>query len=80
MDKPRWQDLNDLIEYSRRVAKEKLTNELVERLLADETSDDARRLLAQRVRTRFKDGKLELSQYEMLMRLIREDVSQHVSP
>ncbi len=82
MDKPRWRDLNDLIEYWMRVAKENLTRDLADELRGDslDTSlNDAQRLdlrkdLLQRVREHFEDDKLEASQYELLTKLIQEEL------
>ena len=82
LDRPRWRELNDLIEFWRRIAKENLTRDLADELRFDslDTSlNDAQRLdvrkdLLQRVRKHFEADQLEMSQYELLTKLIQEEL------
>jgi hypothetical protein len=84
LDRSRWRALNDLIEYWRRVAKENLTRDLSDELQHDSLNtslNDAQRLdlrndLLQRVRDHFEADHLEASQYELLTKLIQEELSE----
>jgi TRAP transporter TAXI family solute receptor len=84
LDKPRWRELNDLIEYWMGVAKNDLTRDLADEIGSDSSDEsliDKQRLdrgkdLSQRVRKHFEDDELEASQYEMLTKLIQEELSE----
>jgi len=84
LDRPRWRDLNDLIEFWRRVAKENLTRDLSDELQHDSLNTsltDAQRLdlrneFLQRVRDHFEADHLEASHYELLTKLIQEELSE----
>jgi TRAP transporter TAXI family solute receptor len=82
LDRSRWRELNNLIEFWRRVAKGNLTRDLADELRYDslETNlNDAQRLdvrkdLLQRVRKHFEADQLEASQYELLTKLIQQEL------
>lgn len=82
LDKPRWRELNDLIEYWMGVAKDNLTRDLADEIGSDSSDEsliDKQRLdrgkdLSQRVRKHFEDDELEASQYEMLTKLIQQEL------
>ena len=82
LDKPRWRDLNNLIEYWMRVAKENLTRDLADEVrgdsldtsLNDAQRRDLRKDLLQRVRKHFEDDELETPQYELLKKLVQEEL------
>jgi hypothetical protein len=82
LDRPRWRELNDLIEYWMRVAKDNLTRDLADEVgsdsldksLSDKQRLDLRKDLLQRVRKHFEDDQLDESQYELLTKLIQEEL------
>ena len=85
LDRPRWRDLNDLIEYWRRVIEGKLTRDLVDEIddetasLSDAQRRDRRNDLLYRVRKHFEADELEAEQYEMLTKLIQEGLPERAS-
>jgi hypothetical protein len=82
LDKTRWRELNDLIEYWMRVVKDNLTRDLADEIgreSLDKSSSDKQRLdlwndLLHRVREHFEADQLDESQYELLTKLIQEEL------
>jgi TRAP transporter TAXI family solute receptor len=85
LDKPRWHELNELIEYWRRVIEGKLTRDLADEIddgnanLNDAQRLDRRKQLLYRVRKHFEADELEAEQYELLTKLIDEELPEPVS-
>jgi hypothetical protein len=87
LDRSRSRDLHDLTEDLRREAEGELARERLDelrRVREDASLNDAQRLdlrndLMQRVRKHFEDDELEASQYELLTKLIREELPERAS-
>jgi len=81
LDKTRWRELNDLIEYWMGVVKDNLTRDLADEIgreSLDKSSSDKQRLvlwndLLLRVRKHFEADQLDESQHELLTKLIQEE-------
>jgi hypothetical protein len=82
LDRPRWRELNELIEFWMRAAKDNLTRNLADEIGNDSLNKsasekqrlDRRNDLLQRVRGHFEANQLEASQYELLTKLIQEEL------
>jgi hypothetical protein len=87
LDRSRSRDLYDLTEDLRREAEGELARERLDelrRVREDASLNDAQRLdlrndLMQRVRKHFEDDELEASQYELLTKLIQEELPERAS-
>ena len=82
LDKPRWRDLNNLIDYWVGVAKGNLARDLADEIGSDSSDErlsdkqrlDCRSDLLKRVRKHFETDQLDESQYELLTKLIQEEL------
>ena len=87
LDRSRSRDLHDLVQDLRREATGELTRDLVKQLggvREDARLNDAQRLdrrndLLQRVRKYLEDDEIEASQYELLTKLIQEELPERAS-
>ncbi len=82
LDKPRWRDLNNLIDYWVGVAKDNLVRDLADEIGSDSSDErlsdkqrwDCRSDLLKRVRKHFEADRLDESQYELLTKLIQDEL------